>query len=341
MAIERLVAELSLVRIAGGSAVALPASPGRVLGEIDRVAGPTRIEAFELPPIGDAPLAQPRLHIAACGAGPGWRGADMLVRSDAGGGWTVAGRARLASVIGTLDGVPAPACAGLVDRSSAIDVVLAHDGMVLGDADDAALDAGANAALIGDELVQFARAEPLGGARWRLSGLWRGRRGSEAAMAGQGPGTRFVLLDPRALLTVDLAPEAIGGVAEVSASGVGDAEPALASAAVTGRSVAPPSPVHPRIAALPGGDLAIGWTRRSRAGWAWRDTVDAPLGEEREAYRLTITRGDGAARNVDLGAPGWTYPAAALAEDRSVGAVTLSIVQIGTHAPSAPLTLTI
>jgi hypothetical protein len=243
--------------------------------------------------------------------------------------------------MGMLDGALSPAMAGLIDRRSVVEVVLAHDAMLLTDADDAALDSGANAALIGDELIQFARAEPLGGARWRLSGLWRGRRGTDAAMIEQGVGTRFILIDPAALLAVDLPPGTIGGTAELSASGVGDDEPVLTSAAIGGRSVAPPSPVHPRLGETGDGSLAIGWTRRSRIGWAWRDSVDVPLGEEREAYRLTITRGDGAVRTVETDAPGWTYPAAVLADDRGAGAIGLSIVQIGTHAASAPLSFTI
>jgi hypothetical protein len=341
VALERLVAELALVRIAGGSAAALPATPGRVLGEPDLVAGTTRIEAFELPPISDAPLVQPRLHIAGCGEGPGWRGAGVLVRTDAGSGWMPAGQLRVASVIGVLDGTLAPACAGLIDRRSVVELVLTHGAMLLADADEAALDAGANAALIGDELVQFARAEPLGGARWRISGLWRGRRGTEAAMREQGPGTRFVLIDFDALLPADLPAGAIGGLTELRAVGVGDDDPVPADAAIGGRSVAPPSPVHPRVAALADGSLAIGWTRRSRRGWDWRDGVDAPLSEEREAYQLVIARGDGAARVIEADAASWTYPAALLAEDRSVGALALAIRQIGTHAVSAPLIVTL
>lgn len=341
LTIERLVAELSLVRIAGGSAATLPAAPGRVLGEIDAVAGVTHIEAFELPPIGDALLGQPRFYIAACGEGAGWRGASVLTRADPSKPWMPAGRIRLASVMGVLENALAPASPCLIDRRSTIDVVLAHADMMLADADEPSLDAGANVALIGDELVQFARAVPLGEGRWRLSEFWRGRRGTEAAMMMQSAGTRFVMIDPAALLTVDLPPDAIGEILEVSASGVGDAAPVLVSEGIAGRSVAPPSPVHGRAATLSDGGLLIGWTRRSRSGWAWRDGVDAPLGEEREAYRLTITRGDGIVRSIETAISNWTYPAAALADDRSAGSISVAIAQIGTHAASAPIMLTI
>ena len=44
------------------------------------------------------------------------------------------------------------------------------------------------------------------------------------------------------------------------------------------------------------GRYDLSWIRRSRAGWPWIDGVDAPLGEDREAYRLTIQPDGGAAR---------------------------------------------
>ena len=46
------------------------------------------------------------------------------------------------------------------------------------------------------------------------------------------------------------------------------------------------------------------WTRRSRAGWRWIDGVDAPLGEERERYRVTLASG----REVECDAPALWVP---------------------------------
>ncbi len=43
--------------------------------------------------------------------------------------------------------------------------------------------------------------------------------------------------------------------------------------------------------------------RRSRAGWRWIDGVDAPLAEEAERYRVTITPAGEAARVEETGAP--------------------------------------
>ncbi len=57
---------------------------------------------------------------------------------------------------------------------------------------------GANAAVLGNEFIQFVTAEKLGGFtnRWRLKdGLLRGRRGSDYATGTHQSGERFVLLD--------------------------------------------------------------------------------------------------------------------------------------------------
>ena len=70
-----------------------------------------------------------------------------------------------------------------------VEIMLLHDGMTLAGDDRLGWSAAMNLAAIGDELVQFGRAERIGPARWRLSRLLRGRRGTEWAVVGmQQPG---------------------------------------------------------------------------------------------------------------------------------------------------------
>ena len=85
----------------------------------------------------------------------------------------------------------------------------------------------------------------------------------------------------------------------------------------------------------PDGALAIGWVRRSRAGWGWSDGGDAPLAEEAEHYRVTLT-GGGTERVVDVSEPQLVLSAA----ERPPGAVAVAIVQQGTLAASPPAFLT-
>jgi hypothetical protein len=125
----------------------------------------------------------------------------------------------------------------------------------------------------------------------------------------------------------------IGREARISGSGVGDAEPAEAVAPITGASVAPPSPVHLKARLMADGTTLLSWTRRSRSGWRWIDGADAPLGEERERYRVTATA-DGTAwqREADT-------PQLALAPADRAATLALEVRQLGTNGASPPAML--
>ena len=189
-------------------------------------------------------------------------------------------------------------------------------------------DRGANLAWGGDAGGKCARADPGGGARWRLSGLWRGRRGTEAAIGTQTAGARFVLVQAAALAIIDLPPGSAGAV-EILAEGPGDGTAAAATASITGISTVPPSPVHLAAEPRADGGIRLRWIRRSRTGWRWVDGVDAPLGEEREQYRITIETeaGTGIVRETavpELMLDAAIAESATAAEVRQVGALGLS-----------------
>ena len=329
--LERMAPVLELVPVAI-PAVPQAAAPGRVAGAEDRVHGPTMLVAFEVPGWPDAPLDRPRLLVAAAGPEPGWRRAALLTSGDAGASWTEAGGTAAPAAMGVVT-VPAGAGdAALVDRRAAIEVALLHGGMVLAGATPARVDAGANLALMGEELIQFETAEPLGEGRWRLGGLWRGRRATVAAAGAAGD--RFVLLDPAALVAIDLDPAQRGGTVRLLASGPGDPVPAAAAVAVRGAALVPPAPVLLR--ARRGADgVRLGWTRRSRTGWRWLDGGDVPLGEEREAYRVTATAADGTERTWETGETSLLLPAdgaGGIARVRQIGS-------FGESLPSAAIDL--
>jgi len=135
----------------------------------------------------------------------------------------------------------------------------------------------------------------------------------------------------------------VGGIAKVAARGIGDGDaPVVAAHAIGIVAVRPPSPVHLKAVRGAGGDVTVAWTRRSRAGWAWIDGVDAPIGEASEAYRVTI--GGGAReRSAEVASPSLVYRAAQQTED-SVGQgteLTIAVVQLGTLAASRPAFLTL
>ncbi|WP_066477330.1 MULTISPECIES: GTA baseplate fiber-binding domain-containing protein [unclassified Sphingomonas] len=329
--LEAMTVVLELRRITGAGVIDAGSS-GRVAPAPDLVHGPTVLAIAEAPLIDDAPVERAQLLIAAAGTSSGWRSAAIATSPD-GARWTPQGRTAPPSVIG---GVAAPLRDGpatIEDRRNEIVVALLNAAMTLEDADDRALAAGANAALIGDELVQFGSAVPLGANRWRLSRLWRGRRGTEWAIGTHQPDERFVLLDRDALRSIDLSPALIGVDMQVEASGIGDRpDPSRATVRIDGRSLVPPAPVHGTWQRTPGDALMLSWRRRGRSGWTWIDGADVPLGEDAERYRVTLHRADG-----DVVAE-VSMPALAI-DDPAVAAALASVEvrQLGTHGASRPL----
>jgi hypothetical protein len=315
------------------------ASPGRPVGQPDFLHGPTSLLLLDLPLASEALPGRPRLLAAAAGAEPGWRRAELAASFDGGGSWIPAGPTAPAAVIGTSLEAPAAAGSALIDQRGGFEVELLNEAMWLESRGDPALADGANLAAVGDELIQFGVAEPLGNRRFRLSRLLRGRRGTEWASALHLPGEPFALIEAESLVEVDAPLGALGGEARLLAAGPGDPGGVEAVRPVTGEAMRPPAPAHFRARTLANGDIALSWVRRSRNGWVWLSGSDTALGEESESYRLTLS-GDGFERSVALAAPAYLYTAAERAAD-GPGPVTAEVAQIGTSAASRPAILII
>ncbi len=327
-------ATFDVSRVPLGAPPEVAASPGRGVAESDLPHGPTEIHLLDLP-LGEGIETKPLLYVAAAGESPGWRRAILSASFDGGASWQDKGATAGPAVIGTALAALPPAGPALFDTISSLEIELLNEAMWLEGRNDEALVAGANLAVVGAELIQFGSCEPLGGRRFRLSRLLRGRRGTEWASASHSAGEPFIFL-ARETLTALEAPA--GAHAEVLASGVGDAPGAVAaSRSVEGENLRPPSPVHFRACETPAGDLAISWVRRSRQGWAWTDGADTPLGEEMEGYRLVLA-GPGFERRIETTAPVYLYTAAQRAAD-GPGPLTLTVAQAGSLAASRPALL--
>jgi len=277
--------------------------------------------------------------VAAAGVLPGWRSAALLISLDDGASWQEAGPTAVPAVTGAVQTLPAPASPLLWDESGTFDVALLNEAMALQSATPDAVLAGANAALVGDELIQFREATPLGGSIYRLSGLLRGRRGTEWAIDAHEIGEPFVLVERDSLVFPDVPPGT--GLVRVLAVGMADAQPPEQRLVQPGRALLPLSPAHVRALAQPNGDTEIGWVRRSRNGWRWLDGADAPLVEEAERYRLTLTPDAGQPCVAERAEPELIYSAADRAADRAAGAtrVTVAICQLGSFGLSRPATI--
>lgn len=76
--------------------------------------------------------------------------------------------------------------------------------------------------------------------------------------------------------------------------------------AVGATALLPWSPVHLAAARNEAG-IVLTWTRRTRSGGDGWDTLEVPLGEEREAYRVEILDGESIVRTLETEAPQALY----------------------------------
>ncbi|APZ99056.1 hypothetical protein BWQ93_11550 [Sphingopyxis sp. QXT-31] len=296
------------------------------------------VRLFDLPSLGGTAATAPRILVAAAGENDGWRGADAWLVPAPGAEPVPVGAIRPAAALGTLSEPLAGGDSTLFDDVNNILVLLENPTMALVSVDDVHLLGGANRAMVGGELVQFGRAEALGAGLWRLSHLLRGRAGTET-VGTHAAGTPFVWLDDAALLAL---PDALAGWAEGGAAVLQWAarnDSATIDVAVPGGGAAlrPLAPVHGRAVSDGAGGLLLGWIRRSRVDPGWRDGVDLPLGEGREAWRV-------AAVPAIPGVGPWdcTAPTLHLAAAEVAGlppGTSFEIRQVGDFALSPPLVL--
>lgn len=261
--------------------------PGRGSTVRDTLAAKTVIAVCEVPSEGSSGFATPQVLAFASSPSIDWTGASLFVDHGDGALVPLGPTGRNRATIGTASTVLPPASPLLFDRHSGVEVTLAGPDFELVDATMRQLAMGANRAIVGEEIIQFGRAEPLSPGCWRLSGLWRGRGGTETAVGRHEVGERFILLDD-AGIALDTAKLGSTTHSRILAIGLGDEEPAVSRIALAGIGFRPPHPVHPIWSRLPDGTFRLRWTRRARGAWLWLDGVDTPLGEQAEGYDITF-----------------------------------------------------
>lgn len=273
----------------------------------------------------------PQVLIAASIADKGWRRGQVEV--SFGDQTIIVETARRKSILGNSATLLSAAPAELVDRQNSLEVQLIDHEQWLTSCDDDQLCAGANLAIVGSELLQFADASPLGNGRFRLSRLLRGRAGTEWAAGRHAMGEAFCMVDFARLREVSLPAWSLGSDLVARCNDISARLPAF-----RGISVRPPSPVNLSGEVGVAGELSLSWTARSRTGWAWIDEVDAVLAETREQYRVDVRGADSAIRLVV------EQPSAMLARSElgiGSGSVSIEVRQIGDFGLSEPAELTI
>jgi len=310
---------------------AVAGDAGRIVPNNDVVQGPLGLQLLDVVNPLEAEASAPGVLIAASSSSAGWSVRPLTV-SGSGQSFATQTAARK-STLGRAISLLAEAEPFLIDAINAVDVELVDAEQWLTSCDDDALANGTNLAVLGNEVVQFATVTPLSEVRFRLSRLLRGRGGTEWATATHATDEGFCLLDASSLRALPL-PQWMRG----ATVGVTDRMSSEASIDFNAEAVRPLSPIGLSGAFDASGSLVLTWIRRSRSGFAWVDDIDAPVGESREQYRVTITAGDTMLEYASE-QPRLVVPASDLASIG--GAATVEVRQLGDWAASRAAQLAI
>jgi hypothetical protein len=329
--------QLSLERVAPLANTNGNTDPGRGNPAVDQPVSATTLLAYEVPWDGQGSGDTVIVQAAASSSSAGWTGAALYGDDGSGNLTWLAASGRKRSVTGVAVDVLAAASPLVIDRQSRVTVRLTGSDLAFTSASVEQLAMGANRALLGGEVIQFATAQSLGSGVWQLSGLMRGRGGTESAITTHAAGEPIILLDTTPM-TLD--PSLLHGTTTIAAIGLADASPVEAQVLCHGYSQRPWSPVYPVTTAGADGSLSLGWTRRARGGWSWMDGIDVPLQEQSELYLVALGGWTNPIQQWQVPSPQFTIDAATMNSIRASHAgSTIEVRQQGTYALSEPLLL--
>lgn len=297
--------------------------------------GPTTAHLMDLPILRDGD-DEAGFYIAADGPSEGWPGAALYRSRDGGTNYDSFVDITEGAVIGSTTGALGVAKPHVFDEANSVTVVLIDARDSLASVSTRQVLNGANAAVIGGEVIQFRTADLIAPSTYRLSGLLRGRKGTEDQIGTHAAGDRFVLLTGGGVMRQAVEASELRVARQYRAAAYGtqmtDAPPF--SFTLQGRYAQPYAPAHLRGARNGGGDLSLAWIRRTRLDAPWTDGVDAPLGETAEAYEVDILDTGGAVkRTLSSATPAATYAAADQVTDfgAAQSAVRVRVFQISSR----------
>lgn len=228
-------------------------------------------------------------YVAAAAAIPGatWSGYSLQKSADGGSTWAEVASTSTASIMGTVETPLGNFTGGNVPDYSNFFYVDMLYGTLESVTEDAAF-AGANAFMLGREVGNYITAELVSEGRYKVSGLLRGRRGTEWAMGSHAADETFALRST--VLNVQTPPSEVGQARLYKAVTFDTAIVAATAVSFTNtaQSARCYAPVH-----LAGGPSAsnaelIEFIPRTRKGGAWRDLVDITQADTPVQYVIEI-----------------------------------------------------
>lgn len=227
-------------------------------------------------------------------SGTNWQGASIYLSRDAGASYqfhqSVLGR----SVFGTCQTALANYTGDFdtLDATSVVRVQITSAVSDLATITETRMRNGENVALVGNEIIRFQTATLVSEGVYDLSGLLRGRRGTELFRAGHASGERFTLLIDEDLeleyarldysdLGNTLLFKAVAGDQELE-------DVITTSLTYQGAALRCYAPTLLGATKTLEGAITVQWTRRDRRGGDRTDYAALPMSEVKESYEVDI-----------------------------------------------------
>lgn len=244
----------------------------------------------------------------------GFSGGKLYRSFDGGSTYTVLDSIGVEAAIGLSDGDHLGAFLGgnVVDEVHTLRVRMISG--TLSSCTRAQLLNGSNAAVLGAEVLQFQRATLVAPGVFDLTGLLRGRLGTESAMLHTEQ-ENFVVLSTSTIKRLSSERAVVGAASMLKVVGLGSklSQAYRKEFTNTARGGLPYAPVHLRAIKDPAASNTwnLQWVRRTRVSGLWLDYVDVSLGETTELYRVAVSRAGTEIFAVTVSAPSYTLTAAA------------------------------
>jgi hypothetical protein len=267
------------------------------------IISPAEVVLLDLPPLRDEDndagvyAAARSLAIDAI-----FQGAAIMRSADGGSNYTTISSVDSQTPMGLLVGDAPIGPTSIWDEGNSIKVDLLSGALESRTA--LAVLSGANAAAIGGhgfwEIVQFRDVEQISETIFRLSGLLRGRRGTEHNVGLAVDGDRFVMLSTGTLTRVPLDLSLVNKpmLYKAVSAGLPIESATVQEFTGEGEALKPFSPGWISATRDTAGTITITWIRRGRIGQTLAPGTDVPLSEEVEDYEVEILDGDEARRTI-------------------------------------------
>ncbi len=240
------------------------------------------------------------INMFCAASGNPYYGAALYETKDGGASWVLKGILDNSAKMGYTTNQLLPGITDFWDNANSLTVVLSKG--TLESRPEIDVLNGYNAAVIGEEIVQFKTAELIAEQTYKLSGLLRGRLGTEDKVNTHAEVERFVLLESATLgkfssSISDWNTERTYRFGPTTES-VTDISYDEVKFTNTARAYQPWSVCNIAGSRNENGRLTITWCRRDRSGGEWLDGSDIAMTEQSEKYEIDIMSGSTVKRTL-------------------------------------------